>query len=70
MNAHGKEDGSVNEIRITVKTAEEKPNYQKTAAELLKRCRAFYEDPENEKAFMEWKAGKDGQRGRDLVCAG
>jgi len=49
----------VSEMQITVKTAEEKPNYQKTAAELLKRCRAFYEDPENEKAFLEWKAGKD-----------
>ena len=58
MNAHGKEDGSVNEIRITVRKAEEKPNHQKTAEELLKRCREFYQDPENEKAFQEWKAGK------------
>lgn len=49
----------MSEMQITVKTAEEKPNYQKTAAELLKRCRAFYEDPENEKAFQEWKATKD-----------
>ena len=39
--------------------AKEKPNYQKKAAELLKRCREFYQDPENEKAFQEWKAGKD-----------
>ena len=59
MNAHGKEDGGVSETRITVSQAKEKPNYQKTAAELLKRCRAFYEDPENEKAFREWKAAKD-----------
>ena len=59
MNAHGKEAGCVNEMRITVRQAEEKPNYQKTAAELLKRCREFYQDPENEKAFLEWKAGKD-----------
>ena len=59
MNAHGKEDGSVSEVRITVSQAEEKPNYQKTAAELLKRCREFYQDPENERAFLEWKAGKD-----------
>ncbi|MBO7661955.1 MAG: hypothetical protein J6U01_01130 [Clostridia bacterium] len=49
----------MNEIRITVSQAEEKPNYQKKAAELLKRCREFYQDPENEKAFQEWKAGKD-----------
>ena len=46
-------------MRITARQAEEKPNYQKTAAELLKRCREFYQDPENEKAFLEWKAGKD-----------
>lgn len=59
MNANGKEDGSVNEIRITVRQAKEKPNYQKKAAELLKRCREFYQDPENERAFLEWKAGKD-----------
>ena len=59
MNAHGKEDGGVSETRITVSQAAEKPNYQKKAAELLKRCREFYQDPENEKAFQEWKAGKD-----------
>ena len=47
------------EVRITVSQAEEKPNYQKTAAALLERCREFYQDPENEKAFQEWKAGKD-----------
>ena len=59
MNAHGKEDGGVNETRITVSQAEEEPNYQKTAAALLERCREFYQNPENEKAFQEWKAGKD-----------
>ena len=59
MNVHGKEAGGVNEMRITVSQAEEKPNYQKTAAELLKRCREFYQDPENERAFQEWKAGKE-----------
>ena len=49
----------MSEMRITVRQAEEKPNYQKKAPELLKRCREFYQDPENEKAFQEWKAGKD-----------
>ena len=46
------------QMRITVRTAAEKPNYKKTAAELLQRCREFYTDPENERAFLEWKAGK------------
>ena len=51
----------MNEMRIAaVTTAKEKPKYRKTAAELLSRCREFYTDPENEKAFQEWKAGKDG----------
>lgn len=43
-------------IRATAST--EKPNYKKTAAEILQRCRAFYQDPENERAFREWKDGK------------
>lgn len=41
--------------------AEKKPNYQKTAPALLERCRAFYQDEENERAYQEWKAGKGGQ---------
>ncbi len=58
MNVHGKEAGCVNEMRITVRQAEEKPNYQKTAAELLKRCREFYTNPQNEREFEEWKKKK------------
>ena len=42
-------------LAVTIRTAEEKPKYKKTAAELLERCRAFYKDPENERAFQEWK---------------
>lgn len=49
---------SVTEMRVTVRTSAEKPNYRKTAAELLKRCREFYQDPENERAFQEWMAQK------------
>ena len=47
------------EIRISVRTAAEKPNYRRTAAVLLERCREFYQNPDNEKAFQEWKAQKD-----------
>ena len=43
------------EIRIiSAAKAAEKPNHKKHAAELLERCREFYQDPENEKAFMKW----------------
>ena len=49
------------ELLITARASEQKPNYRKTAAALLERCRQFYQDPENEKAFQEWKARKEGQ---------
>ena len=58
----------MSEMKVTATRTRTKPKYDALAAELLARCRAFYEDPENERAYQEWKAGKDGQR--DLVCAG
>ena len=42
------------EMRITARASGKKPDYKKTAAALLERCRAFYQDPENEQAFQEW----------------
>ena len=48
--------------RITVSAAERaqtKPKYGTLAAELLAGCREFYKDPENEKAFREWKERKE-----------
>ena len=53
----------MDDLRITVRAAKEEPKYKKTAAALLKMCREFYQDPENEKAFQEWKARKDGKAG-------
>lgn len=47
------------ELRVTVRRTGKKPNYQKTAAALLERCREFYQDPENERAYQEWKARKE-----------
>ena len=49
------------EIRITARASGKKPDYRKTAAALLERCRAFYQDPENEKAFQEWKEKRSGE---------
>lgn len=49
------------ELQITTRAVKEKPNYRKTAAALLARCREFYQDPENERAYQEWKARKEGQ---------
>ena len=55
------------EIRIQAKSARTAPPYHKTARELLDRCRSFYEDPENEKAFQEWKAQRSGKHERKAV---
>ena len=55
MSAAWKEGNGMKELTISVRTAEEKPKYTKTAAALLERCRAWYLDPENEKEYEEWK---------------
>ena len=47
------------ERRITARSSGKKPDYTKTAAALLERCRAFYQDPENEREYQEWKARKN-----------
>ena len=44
---------------VRVKT---KPKYGARSSELLARCREFYEDPENEKAFREWKKQKGAKK--------
>ena len=67
MNAYGKESAGMTEMRITARTATTKPNYRKTAAALLERCRAFYQDPENEQAYQEWKAGREKEHEKEAV---
>lgn len=42
------------ETKISAVRVKEKPKYDILAAELLERCRGFYRDPENEKAYQEW----------------
>ena len=57
----------MDELRITARTVKDKPKYKKTAAALLARCRGFYQDPENERAYQEWKARKEGQHEKAAV---
>ena len=57
----------MSETTISAARVKQKPKYGTTAAELLERCRAFYQDPENERAYQEWKAGKDGQHEKKAV---
>ena len=54
------------ELRITATTAKDKPKYKKTAAALLERCREFYQDPENEKAFQEWRTMRAAKTGKPV----
>ena len=49
----------MSEMTVTAVRVKEKPKYGIHAAELLERCRAFYQDPENEKAYQEWKQKKE-----------
>ena len=55
------------ELRIYAAEAKTKPDYTLTAPALLERCRAFYQNPENEKAFLEWKAGRSGKNEQKAV---
>lgn len=55
------------QLRFTVRMAETKPNYRKSAAALLERCRTFYQDPENEKAYQEWKAQRSGKNEKTAI---
>ena len=55
------------ELRVTVRNSGKAPDFTKTAAELLKRCREFYQNPENVKAFEEWKAARSGKNEKAAV---
>ena len=55
------------ELRIYAAEAKTKPDYTLTAPALLEKCRAFYQDPENERAYQEWKAGRSGKNEQKAV---
>ena len=55
------------EMRVTGRSSGKEPNYKKTAPALHKLCIEFYADPENIKAFEEWKAGKERQDEKEAV---
>ena len=51
----------MSETTITATRTTTAPKYGKTAAGLLEAARNFYQDPENEMAYLEWKARKEGK---------
>ena len=48
------------EIRICAERAQTEPKYKVSAAALLMSCREFYQKPENEEAYQEWKRNRKG----------
>ena len=50
------------EMKIIAIRAKTKPNYKRMAPILLALCREFYQDPENEKAYQEWKAQQESEK--------
>lgn len=55
------------ELRIYAEETKTKPDYTLTAPALLEKCRSFYLDPENERAYQEWKAGRSGKNEQKAV---
>ncbi len=49
------------EMRIEVVVVDQKPDYMPLARHLMRKALAFYEDPENEKAFHEWKKAREAE---------
>ena len=47
------------ELPVTVVMCREKPDYNVMAGALARSIHRFYEDPENERAFQEWKKARD-----------
>lgn len=57
----------MSEMRITARSSGQAPKYDKAASALLELCREFYQDPENVKAFEEWKAERSGKNEKAAV---
>ncbi len=47
------------ELQMTVRNSGQRPKYDRAAAGLLELCREFYQNPENERAYQEWKDNRD-----------
>ena len=49
-------------MRVEAYRTRETPDYMQMARHLLPKIREFYQNPENEKAFQEWKRARDEKR--------
>ena len=59
-SADRREGKNMSEMVITASQGTTAQGFEKTAAGLLEAARMFYQDPENEKAFREWKKTRKG----------
>ena len=50
-------------MKLEVSQTIRQPDYRKTSGLILTACRNFFEKPENEEAFQEWKARKEEKAG-------
>lgn len=50
-------------MNIEIEMVNVKPDYRPLGRTLLEAVRKFYEDPENEKAFQEWKRKREAEKG-------
>lgn len=50
------------DMKIEAVYTGQKPDYMPLARHLLDRIIEFYQNPDNERAFQEWKKARDAQR--------
>ena len=58
---------SMTQMTLEVTQTIRRPDYRKSAGMILTACRDFYNKPENEKAFREWKAERSGKNNERAV---
>lgn len=58
----------MSDMKIEAVYTGQKPDYMPLARHLLDRIIAFYKDPENERAFQEWKAKRERGGAGNAVC--
>lgn len=53
------------DMRIEVVYVKQNPDYGPLARHLLEKAIAFYQDPENEKAFQKWLAERKAKQAEE-----
>lgn len=51
----------MSEMRISAERAATRPKYDLLSSAVLERCRKFFENEENERAYQEWEKQRSGR---------